>query len=89
MYMDMVQEERSNELQIEKWILQNQHSDKKFEWMGRNNNKHSKKVNTLQKYMVLIVALIYFYCRVLTMDNKDTQNGEIIDRIGVGMRFMR
>ena len=47
--------------------------NKKFEWMGRNNNKHSEKVNTLQKYMVLIVALIDFYCRVLTMDNKDTQ----------------
>ena len=46
--------------------------------MGQNNNKHSEKVNTLQKYMVLIVALIDFYCRVLIMDNKDTQKPVIL-----------
>ena len=55
--------------------------------MGRNNNKHSKKVNTLQKYMVLIVALIYFYFRVLTMDNKDTQKPIILHNWGINKIF--
>ena len=61
--------------------------NKKLEWMGQNNNKHSEKVNTLQKYMVLIVALIDFYCRVLTMDNKDTQKPVILHNWDVNKIF--
>ena len=55
--------------------------------MGQNNNKHSEKVNTLQKYMVLIVALIDFYCRVLIMDNKDSQKPIILHNWDVNKIF--